>query len=182
MRRLLVFVLIIMGCETMVIDPSMNAVEAGDYTLALSACEGVPGRGMDICRVKEGQKIFSVWRMVVPVDMNHNFLGGEVVVYFRDISKTYAIQNAVIEIPWRDFFSQDTWAENMDGEFLALAALRYKDASGVEKILKGRGIAKIVVTKPGYDPLPLDSGFGAWNTTCKIQYSTAGRSAIKCTP
>lgn len=166
--------------HTLVPDPSIQAVEAGDFTLVLSACEGTPGRGLDICRVKEGSPIASVWRLVVPIE-NNVFLGGELTVYFKDLSKTYALKEPVIEIPWADFFApSSTWSRDMDGEALALALIRWKTPAGIEEIWNARGIAKVVVTNQGYDPLALDSGFNAWSRTCKIQYSTAGRSALEC--
>jgi hypothetical protein len=104
------------------------------------------------------------------------------VVYYRDIVKTYGItpgQN-LVEIPWATFFSENQWTSSMDGEAMALLSVRYKDPQGIEQVAKFRGLAKIVVTKPGYDRLPIDSGFSAWKTDCKIEYSTAGRGAIQC--
>lgn len=185
MKRLLGLVLTgallgVQGCQgTLGIDPSLPAVQADDLTLVMSGCEAVPGRGMDICRVKEGQPIESVWRLVVPVGKNH-FISGELTAYFRDLSKSYALKEPLLEIPWKDFFGNVHWDTTHDGEVMALAQIRWKTPSGVEEIWRARGIAKIVVTKPGYDPLPLDSGFFTWGTLCKIQYSTAGRSAVKC--
>lgn len=165
----------------LVIDRSMQAVAAGDYTLAVSACGAVPGGGMDICRVKEGAPIESSWRLIVPAKTKKQIKGGELTVYYRDISKTYTIADKpLIEIPWRDFFGAATWQRSMDGEALALAQIRYVTPEGIEELFWARGIAKIVVTRQGYDPLPLDSGFAAWSTTCKISYSTAGRSVVKC--
>lgn len=183
MKTLLLFVSLMtcLGCRgsKLVLDPSIQAVEAGDFTLMISGCEAVPGRGMDICRVKEGQPIQSVWRLVVPIQKN-TFLAGELSVYYRDISKTYPLITPVVEIPWKDFFREDVWNRDMDGEALALAKIRWKTPTGIEEIWTARGLAKLVVTKEGYDPLPMDSGFVAWGTQCKIVYSTAGRSAIQC--
>lgn len=164
----------------LVLDPSASALDSGDLTLALSACQGTPGGGLDICRVKEGSPISSVWRLVVPVE-NNVFLGGELTVYFKDQSRSYPINQPVIEIPWTNFFAPNTnWSRDMDGEALALAQIRWKNPQGIEETWRARGIAKIVVTKVGYDPLPIDSGFIAWKTACRIQYSTAGRSALEC--
>ena len=161
------------------LDPSISAVEANDLTLAVSACEGAPGRGVDVCRVKESQKIDQVWRLVVPVDHN-TFLDGELTVYFHGASKSYAIQNALVEVKWDDLIGSSVWTRDMDGEALALAQIRWKTPAGITEVWKARGIAKVIVTKEGYDPLPMDSGFSAWATTCKVQYSTAGRSAVSC--
>lgn len=179
----LVFLFTILGIVCCVsdlkIDPSMSAVEANDLTLVGSACEGAPGRGMDICRVKEGQAVSSSWRIVVPVD-GRVFLDGELTVYFHGVSKTYPITSPLIEIPWSDLVPGPFWTRDVDGEAMALAQIRWKTPAGLIEVWKARGIAKLIVTKEGYDSLPLDSGFSAWGTTCKIQYSTAGRSAIKC--
>jgi hypothetical protein len=174
----LALVLAVLGCSSLVVDPSIQAVDANDYTLATSACEAAPGGGMDICRVTEGTKIESSWVMIVP--SGKGIAGGEVDVYYRDIHKNYPVTGKVVEIPWRDFFGADLWSRDMDGEALALVLVRFKTPEGLQEIAKFRGIAKIVVTKPGYDRMPIDSGFAGWKTTCKIQYSTAGRGAISC--
>lgn len=179
MKKLgLVLALLFMGCRQFVLDPSPEAVAAQDLTLIISACENVPARGMDICRVKENAKIQSSWRLVLPV--GGNFIGGELVVYYKDQSFTTAINEKVVEIPWSQLVKRDVWHLDDDGEALALATIRYKDDQGIEKIWKARGIAKLIVTKESYDPMPIDSEFYTWGTTCKIQYSTAGRSAIEC--
>lgn len=168
----------LLGCSALVIDPSMNSVDAGDYTLAVSACEAVPGNGMDICRVTEGTKIESSWKLVIP--SGKRITGGEIDVYYRDIHKSYAISGSIVEIPWKEFFGSPTWEKAQDGEALALLLVRFLDDNGNERLTKFRGIAKIVVTSKGYDRLPIDSGFSAFKTTCKIQYSTEGRGAVSC--
>lgn len=176
----LLFLILICGCKTTsVIDPSPEATASGDLTLLLSACENIPARGMDLCRVKEGATIASVWRLILPIDQK-TFIGGEIDVYFKDKSYTQAITGPLVEIPWRTLSGQDKWTTDLDGEAEALALIRFKDANGIEQIWRARGIAKVIVTKVGYDPLPIDSGFVAWGTDCKFQYSTAGRSAVSC--
>ncbi len=168
------------ACSTLVVDRSMPAVQAGDFTLAISACQAVPGRGMDLCRVKENAAIESVLRLIVPAGTAH-VRGGEITLYYRDVTKTFAIKDSpLIEIPWKEFFGADKWSRAMDGEVLALAEVRYETPEGLEEIWRARGVAKIIVTREGYDPLPLDSGFSAWAINCKIDYSTAGRSDVKC--
>lgn len=173
-------ILLLSGCMgKAILDPSPQAVEANDLTLMISACEAVPGRGMDICRVKEGTEIASSWKLVLPVGKN-SFLNGELTVYFKDISKTYPIQAPVVEIPWSDLLGDTTWKPEHDGMALAMATIRWKTPEGIEELWKARGFAKVVVTKPGYDVLSMDSGFVTWGTKCEIAYSTAGRSAIRC--
>lgn len=168
------------ACTSLVIDRSMPAVFAGDFTLGVSACAAVPGRGMDICRVKENAPIDSTFRLIVPVS-GGAVKGGEITLYYRDISKTYPLGDTpLVEIPWKDFFGQEKWTRALDGEVLALAQVKYITPEGVEEIWVARGIAKIVVTREGYDPMPLDSGFSAWKVKCEISYSTAGRSDVKC--
>lgn len=167
------------GCAAFIVDRSMGSVEAGDYTLAVSACEATPGRGMDVCHVREGAQIESSWKLIVPAQ-GKNILGGEVDVYYRDLHRQYAVTGTVVEIPWKDFFGKEKWDRSMDGEALALVLIRWKTPEGIEEIAKFRGIAKLIVTKEGYDRLPIDSGFAAWKTECKIQYSTAGRGALEC--
>jgi hypothetical protein len=173
---------LLVGCaSTLLVDPSIPAVQAGDYTLIMSACENAPGIGMDICRVNEGTQITSSWRLIIPRN-GINVLGGEINVYYRDIQRSYGIPagNNIVEIPWGEIFGSDRWNKSMDGEALALVSLKYKDAQGVEKFAKFRGIAKIVVTDASYARMPIDSGVAAWPTTCKIEYSTSGRAAMRC--
>lgn len=162
-----------------VFDPSIEAVEAGDFTLPSSLCSAVPNGGMDVCHVSEGTAITSDWRLILPT--GRGVSEGEVSVYYRDIEKTYAITGTTVTIPFRDFFGDHTWSGSRhDGELLALAFVRYKLPDGTIELLKFRGIAKIVVTKAGYDRMPIDSGFSNWTKNCKIQYSTSGRTAVQC--
>lgn len=169
----------IAACTKFVMDPSMESIAAGDYTLLASACDAVPGRGMDVCHVKEGTKIESAWTLLVP-GLGKNILGGEIDVYYKDIHHTYAVTGNKIQIPWADFFKSSTWSREFDGEALALVLIRFETPEGIEEVIKFRGIAKLVVTAKGYERLPIDSGYTAWKKTCKIAYSTAGRSAISC--
>lgn len=173
-------VCLLAACSGLVMDPSIAAVDAGDYTLAVSACEATPGGGMDICRVREGDPIQSSWKLIIP--NGKNVTGWEVDIYYRDVEHPVKQtgQGGVIEIPWDQFFQQKTWTSDLDGEALALATVRYKDNTGIEKVVQFRGLAKLVVTKQGYDRLPIDSGFAAWKESCKVQYSTAGRGAVQC--
>lgn len=165
------------ACSSVVVDTSVEALASGDYTAIGSACGAVPGGGLDICRVREGTDIASSWKLVVPTT---NLQGGEVDVYFRDIHKSYAVTGMVVDIPWKDVMGGPKWTSDMDGEAMALVVIRWKDAQGIEQVTKFRGFAKIVVTKEGYDRLPIDSGYAAFKGTCKVQYSTAGRSALEC--
>ena len=170
---------LVLGCAHLIVDPSIPAVDAGDYTLAMSACDSVPGHGMDICRVQEGTVINSTWRLVVPGE-GRGIIGGEVTVYYRDVQKNYAVTGNLIEIPWREFFGQDTWTRDLDGEALAHVSIRYETPSGIEEIVRFRGIAKLVVTAAGYSRMPIDSGYAGWKTKCEVAYSTAGRGALRC--
>lgn len=182
MTKLLVvaLALTLFSCKSLVVDPSIEAVYAQDLTLVLSACENVPARGMDICRVKENTVISSVWKIVVPV--GGNFIGGELTVFYKDQSYTTAITEPVVNIPWKELLKSDVWKLDHDGEALALAIIRYKDDQGVEKIWRGRGVAKLVVLRSGYDPAPIDSEFTVWegSVKCRVGYTTAGRSWVEC--
>jgi hypothetical protein len=164
---------------TPVIDPSADAFDSQDFTLVHSACQASPGLGFDICRVTQGTKIESAWTLVIP---QTNVSGGEVDVYLRDIQKSYPIGvgSKTLIIPWTDFFPSGIWDLPMSGEAMALVLVKFKDGTGIEKTVRYRGLAKILVTKPDYTALPIDSGFSTWKTDCKVQYSTAGRGALKC--
>lgn len=158
----------------------MNAVDAFDYTLALNAgCAPMPGEGGDLCRVHEGDAIDTVVSIVLP----KKHIGGEITVNYRSITKTYGVKEGdlLFEIPLKEFFETDHWVRaDHNGIALVLAALRFKDAQNIEYVGKARGMAIFVVMVPDYNPMPIDSGFHASETevTCKVQYSTAGRSAV----
>lgn len=168
------------GCAGLVMDRSLPAADAGDLTLAVSACEGVPARGLDLCRVKAGAQINSVWRLVMPT--GKPISGGELKVFYRDVVRTYPIQGPLVEVPWRDVMHQDTWTTDMSGTALALAEIRWKDPEGIEQLWRARGEARVIVLPEGYAPMPIDSGFQTFGTQCRVQYSTAGRGALECRP
>ena len=159
-------------------DPSMPAIMANDLTIMTSSCEAMPGRGADICRVTEGAPISSSWKIVLPSDSRLN--GGEINVYYKDITRSYPINDVVTHIAWRDLIGHDVWEASDSSQALALASIRYKDNEGIETVVRGKGLAIIQVLKQGYSVMPLDSGFEAFQTRCDISYSTAGRSALSC--
>lgn len=171
--------LALQGCKTIPVDPFPSAF-GSDLTLAISACAGMPGRGADICRVQAGSQVESVWRVVLP--KHEAILGGEVAVFFKDISRTYAVEKGqmVVDIPWKDLVAGPLWEAKDEGEALALAKLRYTNAQGIEELIRAKGLAILLVNPKGYEPMPIDSGFAAFEGTCRVQYSTAGRSAIEC--
>ena len=179
MKRLALIALmsILPGCQT-VIDRSIRAVDAADLTL-VGGCSAMPGRGADICRFKEGQSISSSWNLVVPAG-ERELLGGEVVIYGLDQPKTFPVKDKVVVIPWRDIFGDESWKTSHAGVLTALAQIRWKTPEGIEEIWNAKGVAIVLVLKQGYDEIPIDSGFSAWGTKCKVQYSTAGRSALEC--
>ncbi len=173
---------LVASCSGLVVDPSISAVEAGDYTLALSACENTPAGGMDVCHVTEGTKIQSSWKLFIPTKKDDKVLGWEADFIYRDAQHQVHLtgEDNIAEIKWSEFFGETTWTKDMDGEALALVTVRYKANDGTIQIVQFRGIAKLVVTKPGYSRLPIDSGFITWGTTCKVSYTSAGRSSVSC--
>jgi hypothetical protein len=176
-----IHVLILSACVgAPVIDPSADAFNSGDFTLVHSACQASPGLGFDICRVTEGATIDSFWTLIIPHGPATE--GGEVDVYLRDQKKTYPIKinDTAIIIPWTDFFPTGIWDLSMSSEAMALVILKWKDPTGIDGVTKLRGLAKIVVTKKDYAELPIDSGFSTWKESCEVQYSSAGRGALKC--
>jgi hypothetical protein len=165
-------------CKRLVVDRIMNAAQAGDYTLVMSAgCnEVMPGRGADICRVQEGMPVKALWNIVIPGVKP--VLGGTIEVTYRDISKTYPILGNVVSVPLSELVGE-TWEQSDDGIVLALAQVRYQ-GNEVEEVTRARGILFLVVTDKEYAPMPIDSGFEAFKMNCKVDYSTAGRSALDC--
>lgn len=162
-------------------DPSRDAALEGDLTLVGSACTQAPGQGFDVCRVAEGTKVSGDWLLVIP--QGATTLGGELHAIFKDTDKTYAIApgSKTFSLPWRDFFSESaTWTQGMNGSVMALLTLQWKDGQGVVQTSGFRGLAYVNVLKAGYSRLPIGSSLSAWKTNCQIEYTTAGRSAVKC--
>lgn len=166
-------------CKSIPVDPSAQAAEAGDYTLIMQngCAEALPSRGADIMRVKVGAPIDCSWNILLP--KGDNVLGGEINVTYGDKSLSYGVTGAVTSIGVRELVGHDFWSGEDDGLVLALATIRYK-GNETEEVVRARGLLFIVVTEANYDPLPIDSGFSAFSMDCKIQYSTAGRSAVSC--
>lgn len=167
---------------TIVVDRSMNAVEAGDFTLAISACSSVPNGGFDACRFKEGAPIQSSWITYLPY--GGKVLGGEATVMYQGIEKVYSIveDQKEIVIPWQDFFTDNVWKTQYSGVASMRIDLRILDNNDVEKTIPAVGEARIFVLSSGYSVLPVDSGYAAWEReiTCKLSYTTSGRSNVTC--
>lgn len=173
--KYLIIILLLFACVSHVImDPSVGAVKADDYTLIQSICEAAPGRGIDVCRAKEGTPISSTWVLVLPKGK-----GGEVSVQYRDVTRTYAVTGTTITIPLKDFFDHENWEKTDAGTAVLYAKVIYNSGTG-DAVFTARGFAFFIVTDNTYDPMPIDSGYSAFQTQCKIQYSTSGRSAIGC--
>lgn len=166
------------SCKSIVLDPSISAIQAGDYTLALSGCSAHPGQGADTCRVKIGEPVSAEWAVIVP--FGDFFETGELLIRYKDIEKTYAITSKVVKGAWRDIIDHEVWQSTDSGIALLLAELRFRDPQGVVRLVQARGILFLVPTSTVYEVMPIDSGFAGFKTICKVQYSTAGRSAIEC--
>lgn len=182
---LLVFALAsLSACKTQ-FDLSPEAYASGDFTLvgalAEGPCKAIPVGGVDVCRVKDGSKAVSVWRLVIPQGgtFQGQKISGQVTAYFKDFSKTYPVDGNVLEIPLEDLVGP-TWEKSDSGTAVALGQLEFTDSEGVKRTVQAEGMATFIVLSKDYDPLPMDSGQENWGLTCKVQYTTAGRSALDC--
>lgn len=165
---------------SLVTDTSIPSAEAGDAALVLRACESV-AKGFQACRVFEGSDIASGFELLGP--SGWPIKGGELTVLFKDIEKTYPIESLVTEVPFADFFGPGKWSQkDHNGELTLLAKIRYEDDNGLEHEIRAVGFVRLFVLKQGYSFMPFDSGFQAWSGSvkCEFQYSTSGRSALKC--
>lgn len=165
------------SCHSMVIDPSMTAKAAHDQTMIVSACHAAPSQGVDVCRVKEGARIAEKMIFVVPWTKDSDW--GQMSVRYRDHVLTLPIEEAVVEVGFAEVTDEETWTRAAEAPIQALASIRYKTDSGavfVDLI----GYVFPIVLAQGYDPLPMDSGVEAFQNTCRVQYTSAGRSAIEC--
>lgn len=136
---------------------------------------------MDICRLMAGAPITGAWILVIP--HGHTTLAGQLTVYYQDQQKTYAVPvgASTLTIPWADFLpDHKIWTQDLGGIAMALLTLQYKDGNGVIETAKFRGMAYLEILPPGYTRLPIGAQETAWKTTCQIEYTTAGRSAISC--
>lgn len=160
-------------------DTSIPAVQAGDLTLA-TACENLPGRGADICRFKDGTPIGSDWVIILPP--KGKIKAGTVVVDYKDIEKSYDVPvTGLLRIPFSDIIPDTEWSrsEHSFTTVQARAKIIYQGNTTVEE-WQARAIALLIVTSPDYDPLPMDSGIQLYTSICKLQYTSAGRSALQC--
>lgn len=165
------------GCHSMVIDPSMLAKAAHDQTLIVSACHAAPSQGVDVCRVKEGAAIAEKMIFVVPWTKDSDW--GQMAIRYRDRDLSFPIEAATVEVSFAEVTGAETWTRAVEAPIQARASIRYKTDSGavfVDLI----GYVFPIVLAQGYDPLPMDSGVEAFQNTCRVQYTSAGRSAIEC--
>ena len=167
------------GCSGIAIDPSPSAIDSNAATLVLQSCEGYVMTGVGKCTVKENSAIASEWRVILP-KLKDGLIDGELTVKFQDQVRSYPVGQSVISVPWTDFFGQGVWRKEDAGIATATARIRFKDPNGIERIIQARGHVILFVLAKDYDEMPIDSGFQAWGTDCKIGYSTSARSAIKC--
>lgn len=169
------------ACKQVIQDPSADAVDSGDLTLVHSPCEATPGRGMDVCRFSHGADISSVWRVIIP--HGGKVVGGEVGVKYKDHPwKSFAAEGPVVAIPWAEIVGAEKWQVGHEDLVTMLAKVSYKDATGIVQLAQAEGSAQILVLEPDYMPMPIDSGYESYEAKfeCKVQYSTAGRSALQC--
>jgi hypothetical protein len=109
-----------------------------------------------------------------------HIISAEVAVYFKDTSKTFSLQGPVLEVPLKDLVGHEFWQKDDTGAATALATVKFKAEDGTERVAVAEGLAIILVLKPGYDPLPLDSQVGFPGTLCEVVYSSSGRSSLAC--
>lgn len=174
--------LLLLGCATPPKpDAGMPAVEAGDYTLVMGtsggSCQALGGRGADICRVTEGAAVDDGWLIVLP--MADQLVGGEVIARYRGVKRSYAVNGPLLRIPFRDLLDHDHYSLTDDGLMQILGSLEYRGAV-VNQFLDVLGLGFLVVLRQGYNPLPADSGATAFHTSCRVGYTTAGRSELQC--
>lgn len=183
MRVFLLFTLIVSGCsgQQLQVDSSTEAFKAGEYAL-VNACQSAPSEGFDACRFTVGDEIKSSWTLIAPSQKTSKYVtGGTVDVYFKDLHKSYPVGDWLTEIKLGDFLGAKTWTKDYhQGLITALLTLNWTDNEGIAQVSRYRGVALLLVTDKGYSRMPIDSGNAFWEATCRIQYSTAGRSAMSC--
>jgi hypothetical protein len=88
----------------------------------------------------------------------------------------------VVVIPWKDILQADKWTKDLEGEAEIRAVLEWENEQGIVKSARALGLARILVLSKEYEVLAMDSGLHAWEgkLKCRVQMSTAGRSAYRC--
>lgn len=177
------------GCSgsSLVMDRSSEAMASDDMTL-ISSCQATPGSqiglssGVDSCRFTDGDTVAGNWIIIAPSPPNaKKVTGGTVDIYYRDLHKSYSVHDWVISIPFHEMLGINKWSKKFDeGVVEALVTVNWSDNAEIQQVTQYRGIAVIIVTAQGYTRMPIDSGNYSWGASCKVQYSTAGRSAVVC--
>lgn len=175
----LIVLLMMNGCYTVNRDKAfLKAIEAGDKTLIHSACHAGPTVGYDICKVREGRLIREKWVLIVPYDSRVEY--GGIRIRWKDTIKTYPVKSPLVIIPFKDIIGETRWKKEHEAPLQAQVGLKVRDSNGETVWVDLLGYAFLIVLTESYHPLFIDSGNQFFETTCKIQYSTAGRSAITC--
>lgn len=166
------------ACPQVPIDLSVSATDAGDKTLVHSACHAAPSGGLDICRVVDGSVITEEWQLILPHDPKAG-TEGTIRIRYRDNLMSIPITGPVVKIPWKEIVRSERWNPSLEGPAQAVATIKVETPHGPQWV-DMLGIAIPIVLSRGYEPLPMDSGAEKFATDCKVQYTTAGRSAITC--
>jgi hypothetical protein len=180
MKFIVMSVLFVASCAGLVIDSSPTAVASNDFTLAMKVCDGPMLSGVGVCRVTEGTQVDGLMHLILP-DVSGRVKGGEVIIYMRSSTKSYAIPaNGVVIVPMEELFGKKAWAKSDTSIGNVVASVRLVDSTGIEKVVQAEGQFWVRVLSPGYAPMPIDSGYAMWGTVCKVQYGTSGRGAVDC--
>lgn len=138
--------------------------------------------GVDSCHFTVGDLIDGSWTLVVPPPGPSKFVtGGTVDVYFKGTHKSYPILSWTTQVPFADLFGGGNWTADKDETVVeALATVNWTDEQGLNQVTLYRGVAVLIVTAAGYDRMPFGSGNALWGATCRVELSSAGRSAVVC--
>lgn len=187
---LLLFLMSCAACRVQE-DVSTPPASVGDHTLIMwidpinpdgahSPCLGIPNGGYDVCRFVKDAKIEAVLNILIPT--GGKVKGGSIVVFYKDIQKSYAPKDNLVQIPFADFFQAQKWSKDLEGEMEVVGIIQFEDDRGIIKEARALGMARILVFPAEYSVMPIDSGVQAWDAKvkCKLQYATSGRSAYRC--
>jgi hypothetical protein len=174
--------LLAVACATplpLQLDPATTAAAGGDATLVHSACAEQLGHGYDLCRVTEGAEVVETWAFTFP--WAPGFVDGDLNVEYLGQTHVFKITGPTLEVPWKLLTGGATWKQEDRAPAQARAAIKFKAPDG-DHWVDLLGYAFPIVLKQGYAPLPLDSGRNFTELVCRLQYTSAGRSAVQCQP
>lgn len=182
--------LVLVGCKSIPIDPSVHAQEANDATVIIEGCGFQPVAGYTYCTPHEGDhtaRDFLVLHSPPIEDCGDNDSCVSYMIMFPNGHP--AIQLAVPKgetrtmVKWSDLTGKDTFDRNDRGLWAVFQIVLWEDGDGAIRNILSEGEIRLRVIREGYNPLrhAKDSNWFAtrWKAgEWKMGQSTSGRTGV----